>query len=233
MINKDVIDHFKTIPGAISVTEAIALYHVILTNFPLSRAGNMMRFVDLGSHAGKSSLIALTALNDLGVIGEFQMVDPAFDTNDTFRNDWKYFGGDNYIERIRNTVEKFVTNPNLFTQFYGMTSEQFCCRKEPVDYVFIDTGEHSAESLAPEVAWVERNLVIGGIVVFHDYMNQYTAPKEAADKMVESEKFESVKIYWKPIIEYVKGGNLEKDNNSWHMPGNPNPNFIGALKRCR
>lgn len=235
MLNNDVVQHFKTIPGAISVTEAIALYHIIITN--LSCSDTLRRFVDLGSHAGKSSLIALTALNDLGVVGEFQMVDPAFDVNDKFREGWKYFSEKDYIEKIRNSVKRFIINPsiyvNLYVLFYGMTSEEFCHREEPVWYVFIDTGEHSAESLAPEVAWVERNLMPGGIVVFHDYMNQYTAPKEAADRMIESKKFELIPIDWAPIIEYVKENNLEEGNNSWHMLGNPNPNFIGALRRCR
>jgi len=240
-INNELIDFFKKIPGAISVTEAIALYNLIIEN--MGNINPEETFVDIGSHAGKSSLIALTALSFLKKEGSFIMVDPAYDPISPFRKTSPAFADEYYCSHIFYKVRKFL-NSNIQLCMLGLPSEKFCEEKRyedlkfgsminPLSYVFIDSGEHSEESLKPEIEWVNKHLCVGGIVVFHDFGNQYTAPVYAAEKMILSGQYEPIAINWEEIISYVKENDLEKGNDSWHMVGNPHPNFIGALKRCR
>lgn len=242
-INDELINFFKKIPGAISVTEAIALYNLIIEN--MGNLNSKETFVDIGSHAGKSSLIAITALEYLQKRGTFLMVDPAYDLNGDFRKTGPVFAPPDYILNIHHNVSIFLVRNNSIEVFLiSSTSEKFCEEEcfnnlkskgvfNPLSYVFIDSGEHSEESLKPEIEWVNRHLCVGGIVVFHDFGNQYTAPVYAAEKMILSGQYEPIAINWEEIISYVKENNLEKGNDSWHMVDNPHPNFIGALKRCR
>ena len=71
------LNFFKTIPGAISVTEAIALYKIIQTYLITDNKPNET-FIDFGSYAGKSSLVAIAALSSINKEGHFFMVEPIY-----------------------------------------------------------------------------------------------------------------------------------------------------------
>ena len=229
------IDFFKTIPGAISVTEAIALYKIIQHNL-LTDYGEDEIFIDFGSYMGKSSLIAASALAAINKTGSLIMVEPAYDPNGPYRKTGPYFAPDDYLKTVEETVyafQSFTLKKPIKLILKGLTSD--LAIKEmgplPVSYAFIDTGEHNEESLKPEIDYLKSNVIKGGLIVFHDYKNQYIAPAEAAAKLVKSGDFEMIDIDWEPIISFVIENDLEKGNDSWHHPNNPCPNFIGAVRR--
>ena len=224
------INKFKEIPGAISVTEAIALHQTIqesleTPSFTRNHLGIEIPireiFIDFGSYAGKSSLIAMAALSDLNKRGNFVMVDPIYNKEE---ND--------YPEKIKTNIIKFVS-PFIVPIFVKSTSEEAIksLSQLKVSYAFIDTGEHSEESLSPEIKYLEDVIIKGGLIILHDFGNQYIAPKEAAVKLVNTGKFEFIEINWESIIKFVEENKLEEGNISWHMPGMDFPNFIGAIRR--
>jgi len=233
------INFFKTIPGAISVTEAIALYRVIQDSLCTKEKYNEV-FIDFGSYAGKSSLIAITALSELYRRGLFIMIEPAYDPNGSCRTIGPSFAPDDYLDRIRENVSAFAYNviskehPNITPVLFGYTSEEAIKNHLGdlnISYAFIDTGEHSEESIAIEVNYLRDRMLPGGLIVFHDVGNQYIAPTKAAYELVQSGHFEAIKIDWEPIFTFVAEHELEKGNDSWHMIGHLHPNFIGAVRR--
>ncbi len=59
---KQIIDVFKSAPGAISVTEGMGIYHFIRQHLQTEKG----IVADLGSHAGKSSMFAALAFKNMG-----------------------------------------------------------------------------------------------------------------------------------------------------------------------
>jgi len=226
------INFFKTLPGAISVTEAIALYRTIQTCLDTKRK-EREHFIDFGSYAGKSSLIAITALSCSYRSGMFIMIEPAYDPIGPYRMTGPSFAPDNYLDIIRKRVCSF-SPPLIVPCLCGSTSEravkEFLLGLE-ISYAFIDSGEHSEESIAIEVDYLKNTLLPGGLIVFHDFGNQYKAPAEAAAKLVASGKFEAIHIDWEPIFAFVDENELEEGNDSWHWTDHSHPNFIGAVRK--
>jgi len=226
------INFFKTLPGAISVTEAIALYRTIQTCLDTKRKEREY-FIDFGSYAGKSSLIAITALSCSYRSGMFIMIEPAYDPTGPYRMTGPSFAPDDYLDIIRKRVCSF-SPPLIIPCLCGSTSEravkEFLLGLE-ISYAFIDSGEHSEESIAIEVNYLKDTMVPGGLIVFHDVGNQYIAPVKAANELVQSGLFEKVEINWEPIIAFVIENDLEKGNDSWHWCEHPHPNFIGAVRK--
>ena len=151
-MRNDLIELFKKVPGAISVAEGIALYKIITENLS-TPMGIAETFVDLGSYAGKSSLIGVTAINDLNRFGAFIMVEPAYNPKGSFRHTGPYFAADNYVDVITERVSTFITKAGLTVFPYGTTSEEFVMSEGAlrISYAFVDTGEHSEASLKPDL----------------------------------------------------------------------------------
>mgnify|MGYP001616543895 FL=1 len=116
---------------------------------------------------------------------------------------------------------------------HGLTSEQFVNNHVPlpISYAFIDSGEHSKESIKIETDYLKNHTLPGSLIIFHDYGNQFTATTYALRELVDSEKFEEIKIDWEPIFAFVDTHRLEIGNNSWHWLNHPHPNFIGVIRR--
>lgn len=228
------LEFFKRIPGAISVTEAIALY-LLIQNHLTSVAIEDESYLDFGSHAGKSSLIAIAALSNLERKGIFHMIDPAYDEKSPFRQTGNVFAPEDYKEKIFRNVHAFARK-GMRTIMIGATSEEYIQKKldlERIAYTFIDSGNHDDESVKIELDYIVPRMITKGLIVFHDFDNQYIAPSKAAARLVESKRFESILIDWDPIINFVIENDLEKRNDSWHMNGHPHPNFLGAVRRIR
>ena len=227
-MDRQSIDYFKNIPGAISVTEAIALYRIIVTNLDSSRLFKEA-FIDFGSYMGKSSFVAITALSYLNLSGEFLMIEPAYRYG---RRAIPYFTSDSCFEEVKSSVSKFI-NADIKVTLHPLTSEEFVAKRLPSDisYAFVDTGEHSKESIKIETDYLDSRMVKGGIIVFHDFGNQYTAPAEAANELVATGRYRKIEIDWEPIFEIVNKDKLEEENNSWHWTDHPHPNFIRAIRR--
>lgn len=228
---KDLIDHFKEVPGAISVTEAVALHQVIKNNIiPYFEYG-----VDLGAHAGKSSCIAANALS--GICSHFYMVDPLYDMDnpavwrDTQGTSPKnyYFGRGNYNEIVITNVKKFSHDIEISLE--GIPSTEFLSKCPMLGYVFVDTDNHNENLASREADLIKPKLIKGGLLVFHDYMNQFSGISYVFDRLNDGKNFEQIKVDWEEIYKMVDELGGEEGNDSWHIYEGIKPNFIGFLRR--
>jgi len=223
MIDEKLLNKFKQTPGAISVTEAIALYKLIVERKSIN--GN---FVDLGSNAGKSSMIAAAAFSDNGSTGEFYLVDPLYG-NEMKWQQWAYAANKPLFMSL--LLNRLTTFSSLQFTFSSLESLPFLLEfSGGIDYCFIDSGDHGPELLNRELNALLPLLNNGALLVFHDYGNQFVAVSGAYAGLLEK-GFSKVDIDWEPIKRFVRNGNLEKGNDSWHCPNVECPNFIGALTK--
>jgi len=225
----------KKIPGAISMTESVGIYRTVIGSLQGDPHGVA---VDLGSNAGKSSIVGAKALADVGFKGRFFMVDLAYDLMNpewkhTTQGDadlmpWGYLREPNAKATIKKRVEKYYPHVVLA----GLSSIQFLSQaKGPVSYAFIDSDDHQVELVHQEVRMLEHLVSPGGLVFFHDFRNQYIGPAKAYEYLISTGKYEAIEIDWKSAIEYAKENKLEDGNDSWHMPGVDFPIFVGCVRR--
>jgi hypothetical protein len=70
----EIVEKAKKVPGAISVTEMVTIHNLVLHEL---RAIGKLWAIDLGAHAGKSSMMASSAMSRMGRSDLFCMVDGA------------------------------------------------------------------------------------------------------------------------------------------------------------
>lgn len=205
--NKEEFDGFKSIPGAFSVTECIALINIC------AEAPQGI-YLELGTHKGKSAYAAVYSLKP----GAFNLVDPIFKDEELAKKVQRF---------VANATEKMIFCPTIADESLNVIP-QF----KDLAYVFVDSAAHD-DMVMEEVKLLEDRVVQNGIIAFHDYLNQFTAVERAYKYLLSTGKYEEIKIDWQPIFDYVKEHNLEEGNNSWHQyPELPHPpNFVGAVKR--
>ena len=231
---KDLIDHFKKIPGAISVYEAVGLYLTIINECKIKFTYG----ADLGSYAGKSSCVGSAALSEINACTHFCLVDPLYGDKDnpyTWRHtrggnprSW-HFDQPNANEIILADASKFS---KLTHSLAGVPSVEFLESCPPLGYIFIDTDDHGPETIAEELAFIKNKLLPGGIIAFHDYGNQYSAPLLAAEKLVASGEYEQLEIDWPRINQLGDEYGGEEGNNSWQVYAEiPKTNFLGCVRR--
>lgn len=226
---------FKEIQGAISVTEAAHLY-LILSEFRVTMSFEYA--ADLGAHAGKSTSIASYALGNS--CANFFLVDPLYDKDNP--DVWKsttgtssrnyYFDQNDYNNTILNRAKEFNPNMNFFLE--GIPSEEFLNKCPMLGYCFVDTDDHNATIIGKEIALLKEKMLIGGILAFHDYGNQFVPIYEAANGLVKSGLFEMVKPDMDEVNKLVDLVGGEKGNDSWHIYDSiPRPNFVGCFRRIK
>ena len=205
--SKEFLELFKVTHGALSVAESIAIMNIA----DLAPSGE---YLELGSHKGKSGMSAAYSLKT----GIFTLVDPIFE-NEGLAEETIYkvslMGGNCAVGYIADYSTNII---GWFTK--------------PLSYVFIDSGIHD-DLVMEEVKMLEDKMIEGGIIAFHDYLNQFSAVERAFNYLLSTGKFEKIEIDWQHIFDYVVSNNLEEGNESWHQyPELPHPpNFVGALKR--
>lgn len=226
------LEDFKRTNGAISVCESIAIMNVA------SEAPSGL-YLDLGSHCGKAAMSASYGLSS----GVFLLVDPIFDLSNVEawshsiqgkpeNNPWGYANSPMFSTEVAMRVGRHGRN-RISVATIGSYSELEIQHHSSISYCFIDSDDHGGGLPLREVKMLEDRMVLGGVIAFHDFLNQYIEPKEAYDYLISTGKYQEIPINWGEIIFYVKDNNLEYGNNSWHMPDNPYPNFVGALKKIK
>lgn len=229
--SKEFIEKFKSTPGAFSVCESIALMNI--TSQVIE--GN---FIECGSNAGKSGMSAAYGLPK----GKFYMIDPIFDLSNfeawkhTIQGHpdnlaWGYVNDKNFNDAVRERIT-FASNNIVEPILCGTYSEEEIPKHDSYSYAFIDSDNHQPERVSAELELLLPRMKQGGIIAFHDWNNQYIAPKEAHTKLIQSGEYENIEINWKEIFDYVRANNLEENNNSWHERGSEEfPKFVGACKK--
>jgi len=202
---KEFWELFKKTVGAFSTPEAIALYNIVST----CKQG---RFIELGSHKGKSSMVIAAAMHQKGTL---VLVEPEFKDK----------------EWAQDVIGKVQPLTNKIVQAFGSYSLDILPLYSELIFCFVDSGVHD-DLVMEEVKLLEDKIVPHGIIAFHDYLNQFTAVERAYNYLLSTGKYEKIEINWGEIFDYVRDNNLEEGNNSWHEKGSMEfPCFIGALKR--
>ncbi len=229
--SKEFIELFKKTPGAFSVCESIALMNI--TSQVIE--GN---FIECGSNAGKSGMSAAYGLPK----GKFYMIDPIFDLSNieawkhTIQGHpdnlaWGYVNDKNFNNEVRDRIY-IASEKRVMPILCGTYSEEEIPKHDNYSFAFIDSDNHQPERVKAELELLIPRMKQGGIIAFHDFGNQYIAPKQAHAELVQSGQFENIDIEWKEIFDYVRRDNLEEGNNTWHEKGSEEfPKFVGAVKR--
>lgn len=200
------VTFFKSVPGALSVTESIAIMN-IAANAP---AGI---YLELGTHKGKSAISARLYMK----AGAFNLVDPIFE-------DKELAAKVSYI--VANANEQMVFCPTL-----AETSLEAIPKFNDLSYVFIDSGSHGDGLPMQEVMLLEDRMIKGGIIAFHDFRSQFTEVEQAYNYLLSTGKYEEISINWNEIIDYVRENDLEKGNDTWHHTEMEFPCFVGAVRK--
>jgi hypothetical protein len=239
--SKTTVELFKKTPGAISVCEMFAIYNIALQ----APSG---AFMELGSHAGKSGISAAHGLGWRDFMpqhplprGDFYMVDPCYDLSnvEAWANavqkkpenmPWPYVNEPDFKQKVANRI-RTASAGYITPVLLGDYSVNAIPKFNKYGYVFVDSDDHQIELVMAEVQLLEDRMVEDGIIAFHDYGNQYHAPRDAYDYLVKTGKFSPLHIPWDEIRKHVSENDLETGNDSWHMTEDALPCFVGAVKR--
>jgi len=208
--SKEFIELFKKTPGAFSVTECIGLIG-ICDGVPEGLCA------ELGTHKGKSTLASLYGLKNNS---DFLLVEPEF-------------SNEKWVEEVSKTLAeaKELLGYKITVTLVNGYSTDFIPKFGNYAYVFIDSGIHD-DLVMEEVKMLEDKMISGGIIAFHDFLNQFTAVERAYDYLLSTGKYEPIPVDWEPIFDYVRENSLEEGNNSWHERGSEEfPKFVGAVRR--
>jgi predicted O-methyltransferase YrrM len=228
---KEFIEIFKKTEGAFSVSESIALMNITSTVI----SGN---YIEAGSNAGKSGMSAAYGLPK----GKFYMIDPIYDLKNfeawehTIQKHpdnlaWKYADEKDFKDKVKLRI-LFASDNRVEPILLGSYSEKELPLHGKYSFAFIDSDNHQHERVFAEIGILEDLMIAGGIIAFHDFGNQYIAPRQAHEQLIATGKYENVEINWQEIFDYVRENNLEEGNNSWHEKGSEEfPKFVGAVKR--
>jgi len=244
----DALNLMKIIPGAVSTAEMIAVSSCI-RKYVTCKCDRFVVAADFGSHAGKSSIMASHTLSSMGRNDLFCLVDPLYDlTNEEAWKDtvqgsatkipWGYCKDDNFKETVIRRVEQYSDLTHILR---GMTSIQFLdfYKDFRFSYVFIDSDDHQEELVKKEVGIIKDRLLVGGIMMFHDFGNQYIQPQIAANELAKTDNFELLDIDWDTILKYCNDYKTEVGNDTWQNPNADRtkvdliPNFVGGVVRVR
>jgi hypothetical protein len=238
----EVVEKAKKVPGAISVSEMIVIYDLVKDSLAADLG---LWAVDLGAHAGKSSMIAAAAMSDIERNDFFCMVDLIYDIDnpaweDTYQGrEARKHGIDDVRECIPwpiakdplqslNIIGWFTSVSDLKVDLFGLSSLHFLAKYEgPFSYVFVDTDDHQAELVMAEAKALDEMIAPGGLVLFHDYGN-YRGPVAAAQYLFSTGKYEEIGISWAKANKLVEKHNLDEGNDSW---AGPHHKYLGCLRR--
>jgi hypothetical protein len=200
--------------------------------------------IDLGAHAGKSSMMASSAMSDIGRDDLFCMVDLIYNLNNPAW--WDTYQG-NAAKRDGNDVKHHIPWPiakdpllflniigwhnsvsDLSVQLFGHSSLQFLEKhKGPFSYAFVDTDDHQEELVMNEAHALEDKMAKGALIIFHDYGN-YRGPLLAGEHLVSTGKYEEIKVDWSIADKLVEKHDLDKGNDSW---AGPHHKYLGCFRR--
>jgi len=219
----EVFEYVKNIYGGVNISEMVGLYDTIVKNLKCPEG----IAADFGSHEGKSSTIGAAALSFLNRTDAFYSVELI------------EFGKPGVKERVKERVMKFSSGPVTLVEGFSV---DFIDTHGPFSYVFVDT-DHSLEIVMGETKRLEDRMLPGGLIFFHDFKNQYPAPAQAHQYLIDTGKYEEVEIDWDAAIRFTRDNGLGQDDKTFarydgvHCESLSNltpfehPVFIGCAKK--
>ena len=111
-------------------------------------------FLEIGTYRGKSTTVLATALRERGRRVEFYSLDIAPESLESARATLTERGLGRYVTLVHGSLTAFV---RAFPEFRPR-------------FVFLD-GDHSEEGLRRDLALLEGRVPEGGLLLFHDYLD--------------------------------------------------------------
>ena len=223
-IDIEMLEFTKNIYGGVNMSEMVALYDTIIKHLKCPEG----IAADLGSHEGKSSVIGVAALSFLNRTDDFYSVEVI------------EFGKPGVKQKVKERITKYSSGKVTLIQSFS--SEFIDQHDGPFSYVFIDT-DHTLEICMGEAKGLEDKMHSGGLIFFHDFKNQYPAPAQVYAYLIDTGKYEEIKVDWDFAIQLTKEHELEKDDVTFarydgvHSPSLSElttfeyPTFIGCVRR--
>ena len=240
----DMLHAINKLHGAVSIVEMAGVYNAVVSHLK-SEEGMA---IDFGSHEGRSSIAGVKALTDMRRWECFYMVDLLYDLNNpdwssttqkTSENlPWQYAQQPNFADNTVDNVRQFGYfggEEFIRVEKMGLSSKQFLSLfpNRKISYVFIDSDDHQLELVMYEVKELEDRMLKGGLMFFHDFGNQYTAPKEAHKYLLDTGKYENINMDWEMIKNFINSKGLKDSDLNWQtedqkaMP----PTFVGCVRK--
>lgn len=237
----ELIDLFKTTPGAISLHEFFAI------SWLASQAPIDGVCFDLGANAGKAAIAEAIGLSrNRGMAGTTLLcVDTVFDLKndvawtqnfmqpDRMTTGWTWIYDPDFHEKAKGRIEQ-ASGGAVEAQLIG-DSTLFAIPKlgKPgVAWAFCDVDNANKMIVDGTVDALAPKMVSGGIICHHDFGSQFFFPGEAQDRLIETGDFERIEIPWEEIKIAVDSiGGDHGTNDTWHHRETPRPMFVGAIRR--
>lgn len=238
---------FANTEGAISKAECCAIAF-IAAQAPEGTCAEM------GSHRGKSGTAFAIGVSttDLECQRSLHLVDPLYDmTNlEAWRhadqghpdNAWQGAREETFNRSVISTIFKASMLPDgeagihlveLHGDFSLHAIPNLYAKHGPFAYVFLDSDQHQYELVKAECELLRDNMVMGGIIAFHDWNSQFSGVERAYREMLEGGCFEEIGIPWGEINEHVASIGGEWPQKSWHHCDKEIINFFGAIRRIK
>ena len=225
MINNiEMFEFAKNTYGGVNMSEMVGLFDTIIKHLKCPEG----MAADLGSHEGKSSIIGAAALSYLNRADDFHLVELI------------EFGKPNVKERVTERVTKYSSVPVTLVE--GLSVDFIYENGGPFSYVFVDT-DHDISFVMPEGKGLEDRMLPGGLIFFHDFKNQYPAPAQVYQCLIDTGKYEEVEIDWDSAIQFTKEHGLKENDVTFarydglhatslsELTSFEYPVFIGCLRR--
>lgn len=228
---------FLDTPGALSVHEGMALFDL------MGSVPDVGLCVECGSHAGKSAIAIAAGLGQRYEASALHMIDPIFDGEGNA--EWGYANQPGFAADVMNRVMdatgtgdrskdweftcKVKAELHSYNSDVALPMIYYMSDRKGFAFAFLDSGDHSYELVRSEFDFLKDKMVPGGLIVFHDIDN-YSGPTSVFEE-AQWEGFASVNICWNEIHALVEAHGGEAINKSWHMVGNPRPQFLAAIRK--
>ena len=138
------------------------------------------RAVEIGSYKGRSTVLLALTIKELGSRLRLMAIDPHIG--------YHFGGGANTYELLHETIFKHSVEGVVDVVRARSTDVRL---REPLALVFID-GLHDRVSVREDHAHVAPSVILGGLVVFHDYREQFPGVFETVNELLCGGSYELV-----------------------------------------
>lgn len=171
-------------------------------------------FIEIGTRAGGTALLALNAILDSKISRQFITVDP-YGNKPYFAGKETFGGiyGEDYYQVAMKEISTYCFNNKLYHTHFKIESSDFIKIFEQVKfwyegrllntkfgYVFLD-GEHTEEAIVKELEWFLPRMYNGGLIVIDDVSYNPNPTNELLKEVFSKSINKGNRAFYK--IEYI------------------------------
>lgn len=234
----ELIELFKTTPGAISLHEFFAISWLTA-----QAPGGIL--LDVGSNAGKAAVAQAIGYARRSINARMHCIDTVFDLSNAaawkdnrtqdgpMTTGWSWIYEPDFQRNVKHRIE-FAGGGNVAVKLFGESALTAIPRlgAAGVSFAFCDADNNQRWLVDRIVDALAPLMVPGGIIAHHDFESQFIAPHEAQQRLMATGDFERIEIPWGEIKDAVDSiGGEHIGNTSWHHNETARPMFVGAIRR--